>query len=151
MCKASSESHFAFLHFFFFGMVLVTTSCTMLRTSVHISSGTLSGLIPWIYLSLSLLNHKGFDLGHTWMGYGFPYFLLFKSEFGNKEFIIWATVSFRSCFCWLYKAPPSLAAKNIINLILVLTIWGFLLVESSLVLLEEGVCYDQCVLLKKLC
>ena len=26
-----------------------------------------------------------------------------------------------SCFCWLYRASPSLAAKNIINLILVLT------------------------------
>ena len=29
---------------------------------------------------------------------GFPYFLQFKSEFGNKEFIIWATVSSPSCF-----------------------------------------------------
>ena len=37
--------------------------------------------------------------------------------------MIWATVSSRSCFCWLYRASPSLAAKNIINLILVLTIW----------------------------
>ena len=37
--------------------------------------------------------------------------------------MIWATVSFWPSFCWLYKASPSLAAKNIINLILVLTIW----------------------------
>ena len=37
-----------------------------------------------------------------------------------------------------------MAAKNIINLISVLTI------ESSLVLLEEGVSYDQCILLAKL-
>ena len=42
-----------------------------------------------------------------------------------------------------YSASPSLAAKNIINLILVLTIWWCPCVESSLVLLEEGVCYDQ--------
>ena len=35
----------------------------------------------------------------------------------NKEFMIWATVSSQSCFCWLYRASPSLAAKNIINLI----------------------------------
>ena len=27
--------------------------------------------------------------------------------------MIWATASFWSCFCWLYKASPSLAAKNI--------------------------------------
>ena len=81
---------------------------------------------------------------------GFPYFLQFKSQFGNKEFLIWATVSFQSCLCWLYRASPSMAAKNIINLILVLTIWWCPYVESSLVLLEEGVCYDQCVLLGKL-
>ena len=36
--------------------------------------------------------------------------------------MIW-TVSSQSCFCWLYKVSPSSAAKNIINLILVLTIW----------------------------
>ena len=37
--------------------------------------------------------------------------------------MIWATVSSWSCFCWLYRASPSLAAKNIINLVSVLTIW----------------------------
>ena len=111
--------------------------------------------------------------------------------------MIWAIVSSWSYFCWLYRASPSLAAKNmlllsrfsrvwlsatlwtedhqaplsmgfsrqeywsglpfpspaknIINLILVLTICWCPCVESSLVLLEEGVCYDQCVLLAKLC
>ena len=33
---------FPFLHFFFLGMVLLTASCIMPRTSIHISSGTLS-------------------------------------------------------------------------------------------------------------
>ena len=42
ICKASSDNHFAFLHFFFLGMVLITASCMMLRTSIHSSSGTLS-------------------------------------------------------------------------------------------------------------
>ena len=64
--------------------------------------------------------------------------------------MIWVTVSSWSCFCWLYRASPSLAAKNIINLISVLTIWWCPCVESSLVLLEEGVCYDQCIFLAKL-
>ena len=45
--------------------------------------------------------------------------------------MIWATVSSWSCFCWLYRASPSLAAKNIINLILVLTIWWCPCVESD--------------------
>ena len=146
---ASSDKHFDFLHFFFLVMVFITASCTMSQISNHRSSVILSDLIPWIYLSLPLHNHKGFDLGHTWMISGFPCFLHIKSEFGNKEFIIWATASSQSCFCWLYRASLSLAAKNIINLILVLTIWWCPHAELSLVLLEEGVCYDQCVLLAK--
>ena len=72
------------------------------------------------------------------------------SESYNKELMIWATVSTRSCFCWLYRASPSSVAKTTINLILVLTIWWCPCVESSLVLFEEGVCYDQCIFLGKL-
>ena len=60
----------------------------------------------------------------------FPIF--FKSEFGIKEFMIWATVSSQSCFCWLYRPSPSLVAKNIMNLISVLTIWWCPCVEASL-------------------
>ena len=60
ICKASSDNHFAFLHFFFLGMVLIPASCTMSWTSIHSSLGTLSDLIPWIYFSLPLYNHKGF-------------------------------------------------------------------------------------------
>ena len=37
--NASSGNHFAFSHLFFLGMVFVTTSCTMLQTSIHSSSG----------------------------------------------------------------------------------------------------------------
>jgi len=57
--------------------------------------------------------------------------------------MIWATVSSRFNFCWLYRAFPSLTAKNIISLISVLTIWWCSCVKSSLVLLEEDICYDQ--------
>ena len=46
--------------------------------------------------------------------------------------MIWATISSQSCFCWLYRASPS-SAKNIIGLILKLTIWWYPCVESSLV------------------
>jgi len=42
ICKPSSDSHFAFLHFFFLGMVLFPLFCTMSWTSTHSSSGTLS-------------------------------------------------------------------------------------------------------------
>ena len=45
ICKPSSDKHSALLHFFFMGMVLLTTSCTVLWTFIHSSSGTLSDLI----------------------------------------------------------------------------------------------------------
>ena len=73
----------------------------------------------------------------------FPYFLQFKSKL--------ATVRSQSCYCWLYRGSPSLTAKDIISLISVLTIWWCPYVKSSLVLLEEGVYYDQCVFLANLC
>ena len=59
--------------------------------------------------------------------------------------MIWTTVSSRSCFSSVYRASPSLAAKNIINLISVMTIWWCPCIEFSLVLLEECVCCYQCV------
>ena len=47
ICKPSSDNHFAFLHFFFLGMVLITTSCTMSQTSVHIPQALwLADIIP---------------------------------------------------------------------------------------------------------
>ena len=62
ICNASSDNHFAFLHFFFLWMVLITTSCTMLGTAIHRSSGTLCARSnPWIYLSLPMYTHKGFE------------------------------------------------------------------------------------------
>ena len=65
ICKASSDNHFAFFHFSFLGIVLIPTSCTKSRTSVHSSSGTLSiRYNPLNLLSFPLYNHKGFDLGH---------------------------------------------------------------------------------------
>ena len=42
ICKASSDSHFAFLPFYFLGIVLIPVSCTMSQTSIHSSSVTLS-------------------------------------------------------------------------------------------------------------
>ena len=40
-CKASSNNHFAFLSLFCFGIVLFASSCTIIGSSVHSSSGTL--------------------------------------------------------------------------------------------------------------
>ena len=68
ICKAFSDNHLAFFHFFFFGMVLVTASCTVSWASVHSSSGSLSSRSNPLNLLVSLhCNHKGFDLDHIWM------------------------------------------------------------------------------------
>ena len=98
------------------------------------------------------LSHQGSLLFFFFFLSGFPYFLQFKSEFYNKEGVhdlatvrSWSFCFVLFCFFWwLYRASPFLAAKNIINLIFILTIWWCLCVESSLVLLDEGVWYDQC-------
>ena len=39
ICKASTDSHFAFLHFFSMGMVLIPVSCTISWTSFLCQSG----------------------------------------------------------------------------------------------------------------
>ena len=118
--KVFSDNHFVFLHFFFLGIILITASCTM---SIVLQALSLSDLTLLTYFSPPLYSNKGFNLGHTWMAYSFPYFPQFKSVCGNKEFTTWATVSSWSCFCWLYRASPSLPVKNITSLILLLTIW----------------------------
>ena len=70
--KASSDNHFGFLHFFFFGTILVTVSCTVSQTPVHSSPGTLSTRSnPLNLFVLPLYSHKGFDSGHTWVAYWF--------------------------------------------------------------------------------
>ena len=146
--KASSDKHFAFLHFFFLGWSWSLPPVQWNEPpTIVLQALCLSDVILWIYFSLPVYNCKGFDLGHT---SGFPYFLQFKSQFCHKNFMIWATVSSCSHFCWLYRTSPCLTAKNISNPLLVLDIWWCPCAEMSLVLLEEGVCYDQCVLLAKL-
>ena len=47
ICKTSSDNHFAFLHFFFLGMVLVTASCKIYETpSIVLQALCLPDLIP---------------------------------------------------------------------------------------------------------
>ena len=68
ICKASSDSHFAFLHFFFLGMVLIPVSCIMSWTSIHSSSETLIRSNPLhLFDTSTFLIIRDFDLDHTWM------------------------------------------------------------------------------------
>ena len=49
VCKASSDNHFAFLHFFFLGIVLITASCTVQYKSVLFCPETLSIVFQALY------------------------------------------------------------------------------------------------------
>ena len=67
ICHASSYNNFAFLHFFFLKMVLVTASCSILWTSAYSYSGAPSDLIPWnlfvyVFLMWLLLFQVWFPL-----------------------------------------------------------------------------------------
>ena len=68
ICKASSDNHFVILCFFSLGWFwsLPPVQCYE-PLSVVLQALCLPDLSPWIYLSPPLYNHKGFDLGHTWM------------------------------------------------------------------------------------
>ena len=71
ICKTSSDNHFAFLNFFFLGMILITASRTMSGTSIHSSSGTqyyqMQYVIKYfehvIIYSINLFN----DYSYTWV------------------------------------------------------------------------------------
>ena len=78
ICKASSDNHFALMHFFSLRMILITASSTVLQTTVHSSSGTLSTRSnPLTYSSPPLYNRKRFDKDVLeWLS-SFPYFLQF--------------------------------------------------------------------------
>ena len=71
-----------------------------------------SDLFPWMYLSPHCIIIRDLIYITAEWSSGFPYFLQFKSEFGNKEFMIWATVNSLSCFCWLYRASPWLQSMG---------------------------------------
>ena len=91
---------------------LSSPSPSALKLSQH------QGLFKWVSFWHQVAKVMEFQLQHQ------SFQWIFSTEFFNKEFMIWATVSSQSYFCWLYRTSPSLAAKNITNLISVLSIWS---------------------------
>ena len=83
------------------------------------------------------------ELNWTEWSSGFPYFLQFKSQLAIRSSWSEPQSAPGLAFADSIELFPFLAAKNIINLILVLTIWWCPCVESSLLLFEKGVCYVQ--------
>ena len=115
----------------------------MLQTSIiALQILCLPDLFPWIYLSPPLCNHKGIWF-RSYLNGLMLLFTFFKPEFCNKKLVSWVRVIYMSCFCWIYRAFPSSAAKKVINLISVLIIWWCTSGDSSLVLSKDSICYHQ--------
>ena len=101
----------------------------------------LSDLIPWIYLSLSPFDHKGFWFRSYLNGLVvFPTFLNLSLNLAIR--ISWPepqsapSLVYTDCRELLH----SLATKNIINLISVLTIWWCSCVESYMAVFTKQTC-----------
>ena len=129
-------------------------------------SSTLAWKIPWMEEPGRLQSMGSLRVEHDWVTalslfifmhwrrkwQPSPVFL--PREFQGRGSLVgcclWAAPS-RTQLKWLSgsRTSPSSAAKNIINLIS--PIWWCPHVGSFLMLLEEDVCYDQCILLAKLC
>ena len=87
ICKASSANHFAFLHFFFLRIfwLLPPVQCYQ-PPSIVLQALCLPDLIPWIYLSLPLYNHKRFGFGHYLNGLVvFPVFFPLSLNFATRS------------------------------------------------------------------
>ena len=91
-------------------------------------------ILGWVAISYSrgssqprdwtCISYIGRQILHYWAIREAPWVSLLSSikpEFCNKELMLWATVSSRSCFFCLYRTSPSVATKSIFSLISELT------------------------------
>ena len=87
VCKASSD--LVFFHFFFLGMVLINTFYTMLRTSAHSSSGSLSirsnPLNLFVTSTVKKQRHYFTNKGPCSQSYGFSSSHVWMWELDYKE------------------------------------------------------------------
>ena len=88
--KTSSDSHFAFLHLFFLGIVLMPASCMMSQTFVHSSSGTLSIRSNTLNLfPTSTICGGGMDCE-----FGFSRYKLLYMEWINNKVLLYSTENY---------------------------------------------------------
>ena len=87
ICKVSSDHHFAFLHFFFLGIILfIPVQCHEPPSIVIQALYQVKYLEP-MYHCHCIIVRCLFYVIPEWSS-GFPCFLQVKSESGNKEFMI---------------------------------------------------------------
>ena len=118
--------------------------------SIVLQALSLSDLIPWIHLSLPLYNRKGWFRSYLNDLVVFPTFFNLSLNLAIRSSWSEPQSAPSLLFADYIELSPSLPAKNIINLISLLTIWWCPCVDSFLLLLEEGVCCDKNILTAKL-
>ena len=86
ICKASSDNILSFCIYFSWGwsLSLPPVQCHE-PLSLVLRALCLPDIIPWIYLSLSLYNHKGFDSIIPEWSTGIPYFLQLNLNFATRS------------------------------------------------------------------
>ena len=103
ICKASPDNHFAFLHFFFLGMVLITIFCTMLQTSIHISLGTCLSDLIWYRQSWEAWHAGISPFGE---GCHYPYQSLASSQTSRREHSPIHQQKIGLKIYWAWPCPP---------------------------------------------
>ena len=93
--------------------------------------------------------------GVSWLPtFAFQSFMMKRTSFLSEIFTSKLILIFLIWTCFHFSADMFFLFVKILLIswveISVLTIWWCPCVESSLLLLQEGVCYDQCILLAKI-
>ena len=104
ICKASWDNYFAFLPFISFWMVLIPAVCTVLWTSAHSSSGTLSirsNLLNLIITSIVYSEGIWFMLYPNGLVV-FPTFINLSLNFAIRSSWSEPQSAPGLVFCWLY-------------------------------------------------
>ena len=102
ICKASSVHHFAFLCFFSCGWSWSRPAVQSdILPSIVLQGHCRSNLFLDSICSFHCIITRDLNYVICEWSNDFPYFLQFKSKFGKKEFLIWATVSSQIIYIYI--------------------------------------------------
>ena len=105
ICKSSADSHFAFLHFFSMGMVLIPVSCPVSRTSVHSSSDVSNSVRPYRWQPTRLPHPWNSPGKNTGVGF---HFLFQCMKVKRESYVTQPCLTLATPWTAAHQAPPSM-------------------------------------------